>query len=376
MHKDCATCASITYNDNCNPSLSNVRLAAKIGTSEASIRRHRAAVDLNDVDPFFDVPEAIITSRGTSRRLADGSWEKITYRPQDKAIYEALSYDDIERAIENYTPQVPELDYGPETAVLCVADLQVGKSDLLGGTPELIERVNRSFDAFEAYVLAYPVEHIVIGDLGDVIENFTNTNQQRETNDIDLTTQVRTARRLLLEAIKRFAPLAPTLTYVAVPSNHCQVRTGLGNKSAASTVQNDWGLEIAQQIGDVLRESDNPVFDGVTIAGPNQLEEALTVNASGTTLGFVHGHQSKDMGKWWQGQSHGRRSNLHNADILLHGHWHHFSVNQSGDERWLIGAPTSDSGSAWFTQQTGETSTPGMLMFRTSNGMWRDIKIA
>lgn len=368
--------------DGIDPALTNVANGRKLGVSEASIRRHRAGHGTNSVlgdkDEFFaDVPTAIITSRGKSVRLANGSWEKITYRPADAAIHEALTYDDIERAIEGYTaePFDPTIEVVEEAAVLCVADLQVGKQDVLGGTPELIARVQKSYDAFEASVRANPPAAIVIADLGDVIENFTNVTNQRETNDIDLTTQVRTARRLLLQAIKRFAPLAPKLYYVTVPSNHCQVRTSIGNGNLASTVQNDWGLEIAQQIGDVLSESDNPVFNGVTIAGPNRLEEALTLDVCGTTLGFVHGHQSKDLGKWWQGQSHGRRSNLHNADILLHGHWHNLSLKQSGDERWILGAPTSDSGSSWYAQQTGESSTPGMLAFRTTNGMWTDLRI-
>ena len=368
---DCPICAAIDYN------LSNVENGRRLDVSEMTIRRHKAHKSLDDVDSFFtDIPNAIITSRGRSILTADG-WEKITYSPAKAALLETLKYDDIERAIENYTftPAPPSHRYG--SFVLCLADYQVGKAgEAGGGTPELIARVLASLSkAVERVKEEKPCE-IILLDLGDGIEGFSNTGSQAQTNDIDLTTQIRTFRRLMIEAIKMFAPLAPNVTYASVPSNHCQLRAP-GGKDLASTPDNDFGLEVSYQLEDVLEGREN--YSHVRFVRPTGQSEALTLQTvDGTFIGAVHGHQAKSpdkMGEWWKGQSHGRRDDLHKADILLYGHYHSMRVQQSGDSRWLLGAPTSDNGSQWFTNKTGEQSKSGMLAFTTNSGQWKDLEI-
>lgn len=64
----------------------NIDLADEFNTSEATVRRHRRALkrkgrDELDRDAFFDLPVGAITKRGKTVRLADGSYEKIEYRP-------------------------------------------------------------------------------------------------------------------------------------------------------------------------------------------------------------------------------------------------------------------------------------------------------
>lgn len=85
-HKQCKLCkASI----NIDTTLTNVALGRLYGLSETSIRRHRKHIDEASVednpDPFFDVPTSIITSRGKTVRLPDGSYEKIHYDPSKTA---------------------------------------------------------------------------------------------------------------------------------------------------------------------------------------------------------------------------------------------------------------------------------------------------
>lgn len=146
--------------------LTNVQIAKACGTSEASVRRRRRALrrvaerqDTTDTgsvstDAFFaDIPSEAITSRGKSVRLADGSWEKVTYSPTKAAVIEAQtsSYEDIERILlaprrtsgASYT-KVP--GYGNRTLVINVSDLQAGKVDELGGTPEMTRRVLDMYD--------------------------------------------------------------------------------------------------------------------------------------------------------------------------------------------------------------------------------------
>jgi len=360
-----------------------VSLGVALGVSEKTIRRHRANPH-KDPDEFFGVPNAIVTSRGRSIRTSDGSWEKITYRPQDMAAYEAFTFDDVEKAIANFAttpPLAPAIPIrGTHTAVLCLSDFQLGKVDENGGTPETLDRILRSVEAFCTSLRVNQPAHILMAELGDLIEGFDNTGSQRGTNDQDLTTQIRTSRRLLIEIIMRVSKASPgtPITFLSIPSNHCQVRV-LG-KDLASTPNNDWGVELNHQLEDVLH--DRSEFAHVKFLRPanNHAEAVVFTTPCGVVVGAVHGHQSKSpdkVGTWWTGQSHGRRNGLHTADILLHGHYHSLRVSQSGDSRWVIGTPSADNGSAWFTNKTGETSVAGILAFDVQAGQvpWFNLRL-
>lgn len=363
-------------------SVSNVENARRFNVDEATIRRWKKKLSqANVVDGYFGVPEAIITSRGKSIKTPDGSWEKITYRPQDMAVYEAFTFDDVEKAIAGFVaPTAPTPIRGKHTAVLCLSDFQLGKVDENGGTPETLDRVLRSVEAFCTSLRFNQPAHILMAELGDLIEGFDNTGTQRATNDQDLTTQIRTSRRLLIEIIMRVSKASPGtgITFLTIPSNHCQVR--VPGKDLASTPNNDWGVELNHQLEDVLH--DRPEFAHVKFLRPanNHAEAVVFTTPCGVVVGAVHGHQSKSpdkVGTWWTGQSHGRRNGLHTADILLHGHYHSLRVSQSGDSRWVIGTPSADNGSAWFTNKTGETSVAGILAFDVQAGQvpWSNLRL-
>lgn len=267
------------------------------------------------------------------------------------------------------------------TLVLAPADWQIGKTDYEGGTKETLERIRQSLSVVVERLAerGQPYENIVLAEMGDIVENFYNTSSQRETNDLDITSQIRVARRMMLEVIREVAPWCDNLYYVAVPSNHGSVRVGF--KQQAATVDNDWGLEIQAQVMDALAE--NPTAYGhVKAVKPAKNEEsvALDIFEDGDhvgVLGFVHGHQASNpdkIGQWWAGQSHGRRPTAM-ADILVTGHWHSLRVQHSGDARWIIVAPTSDPGSSWFTEKTGENSQSGMLSFELDGKNWKDLRI-
>lgn len=363
-------------------SVSNVENARRFNVDESTIRRWKKKLSqVNAVDGYFGVPEAIITSRGKSIKTPDGSWEKITYRPQDMAVYEAFTFDDVEKAIAGFVaPTAPTPIRGKHTAVLCLSDFQLGKVDENGGTPETLDRILRSVEAFCTSLHFNQPAHILMAELGDLIEGFDNTGTQRATNDQDLTTQIRTSRRLLIEIIMRVSKASPGtgITFLTIPSNHCQVR--VPGKDLASTPNNDWGVELNHQLEDVLH--DRPEFAHVKFLRPanNHAEAVVFTTPCGVVVGAVHGHQSKSpdkVGTWWTGQSHGRRNGLHTADILLHGHYHSLRVSQSGDSRWVIGTPSADNGSAWFTNKTGETSVAGILAFDVQAGQvpWFNLRL-
>ena len=358
----------------------NLDLADEFDTSEATVRRRRRALkrrskaDLTQ-DEFFDLPVGAITKRGKTVRLADGSYEKIEYRPGAVEMEEAkrLSWEDLEPVFaEPYIPRASALaEAREETPIVCLADFQVGKAGSGGGTPDTVRLVRRALHDI-ANNLAGPKrwKRIIVADVGDSTEGFWNVTSQAQTNDLSLTDQIRTVQRLYAEAVKLLAPLCDSLVYVAVPSNHCAVRTGPGKNSRANAPDDDFGIMISKNIEDIVE--DRPGFEHVTFARPEKWEEAVTVqSADGTHIGFTHGHlagsQSKVPG-WFRDLAFGRRSGLYDARILVHGHWHNFAVQQAGDARWIISCPSADRGSDWWTNISGDSTRPAILTFEARSG--------
>lgn len=358
----------------------NLDLADEFNTSEATVRRRRRALkrrskaDLTQ-DEFFDLPVGAITKRGKTVRLADGSYEKIEYRPGAVEMEEAkrLSWEDLEPIFtEPYIPPTSALaESREETPVVCLADLQIGKVGQVGGTEDTVRLVRRALHDI-ANNLAGPDrwKRIIVADVGDSTEGFWNVASQAQTNDLSLTDQIRTVQRLYAEAVKLLAPLCDSLIYVAVPSNHCAVRTGPGKNSRANAPDDDFGIMISKNIEDIV--ADREGLEHVTFSRPEKWEEAVTVQAAdGTHVGFTHGHlagsQSKVPG-WFRDLAFGRRSGLYDARILVHGHWHNFAVQQAGDARWIISCPSADRGSDWWTNISGDSTRPAILTFEARKG--------
>lgn len=349
----------------------HVAVAREYGVNESSVRRHRQHTQ----DFFSDIPQELITKRGKTVRLPDGSYEKVSWNPNAKAMHDALNFGVIEKSLENWEPK-QWVDKGSGfTDVLNAADLQIGKAmEWGGGTPQTLQRVQKSFEQFAYSLKTDNPAHAILADNGDIIENIFNTPSQRATNDLSLVDQILTASRVMVEGIKLFAPLVPELTYVAVPSNHGEVRSG--PKELASTIDNDFGLLIAKQIEDVV--SENPFLkDRVRFVRPEPLYATAVVEVSNTKLAFNHGHFSgkqENHGKWWAGQDHGRLPGW-DADILVTGHYHNMRLEQSGNGRWIICCASDDPGSAWFSGKTGEQALPGMTAFKVLDGQWSDLRL-
>jgi len=380
-------------------SRSKVAWADKIGVSEASVRRHlkhapagRTAApgvtlertdnhpDPEDFLNLHGIPVEAVQSRGMSiRDPLTGSWEKVTWKPNAKALHDALQFDDLAEALEGWFPRTTsffddDFDSG-FTSVLNASDLQLGKSmQRGGGTPETVARVRQSFETFADSIQEGPTpSRVILVDGGDPIENVFNVPSQLVTNDLPVPEQIRVFRRLMLEGIKLIAPLVPELVYVAVPSNHGQARTGY--KSPGGTVDADFGLEISYQLEDAVAE--NPYLQNVSFVRPESLDETAVIETSNTKLAFHHGHQSSGPnghGKWWAGQSHGRMAGW-DADILVTAHYHSLRVEQSGNGRWIIGVSSSDASSDWFTNRTGESARQGMTTFDVRDGQWSNLRI-
>ena len=358
---------------------SNVELAARFNTSESSVRRHRAklkrrgAPDMGHDAFFNDVPVDAILRRGKTIRLPDGSYEKITWNPGAVEMAEAkrLSYEDLSHIFKEPILPKPTKVSDASTKIVCLADLQVGKRQSGGGTEDTVRLVRRAIkDIADDIRFRGPYKRIILADVGDSAEGFWNVASQAQTNDLSLTDQIRTAQRLYAEALHALATLCSSLYYVAVPSNHCAVRTGPGKNSRANAPDDDFGIMISKNIEDII--AGRPGYEHVTFHRPEKWEEAVTVDAAdGTRIGFTHGHlagsQSKVPG-WFRDLAFGRRSGLYDARILVHGHWHNFAVSQAGDARWIISCPSADRGSYWWTNLSGDSTRPAILTFEAQGG--------
>lgn len=357
----------------------NIDLAEEFHTSEATVRRRRRALkrkgrDELDRDAFFDLPVGAITKRGKTVRLADGSYEKIEYRPGTLEMVEAkrLSYEDLETVFrEPPLPKPAPSIHEDDTLIVCLADFQVGKTQSGGGTEDTVRLVRRAIkDIADDILFRDPYKRIILADVGDSTEGFWNVASQAQTNDLSLTDQIRTVQRLYAEAVRALAPLCSSMYYVAVPSNHCAVRVGPGKNSRANAPEDDFGIMISKNIEDIIEDREG--FDHVKFFRPEKWEEAVTVDAAdGTRIGFTHGHLAGSQSKvpnWFRDLAFGRRSGLYDARILVHGHWHNFAVSQVGDARWIISCPSADRGSDWWTNISGDSTRPAILTFEARDG--------
>lgn len=358
------TCRICEY-DRAHPNKPSRAVAEALGVAKSTVNNHRNKPHL-DNDEFFDVPREAITSRGASIRDPEtGSWQKISYSPAKAAAIEAsrTSYDDLKHVVKPYNFR-EQANTSNQVLHVLLSDPQIGKVDETGGTPETLERFYDCVAQVVDHAQRHDYAEIVVVDLGDVVEGFSNTAQQAQTNDLSLTDQIRAARRAITETILHLAPHTPKLTFITVPSNHCQVRTGLGNKARANAPDDDYGILIHDSIQDAFELLAD---HNVAFRKPAKWEESVTHNG----VGFTHGHlagQPNNMPQWFKNQAAGKRSGLHEATILAYGHFHHLRLQETANAVMLIGAPTLDPGSAWHSNTSGDRTNPGLLTFDTENG--------
>lgn len=278
---------------------------------------------------------------------------------------EALDVTELLDAVRDwsFTPVIKD-EFASADMAVGFADPQLGKTDENGGSNETVNQIMGSYAALVEIAKEEKPHDILFADLGDGLENFNNTAQQRETNDLDLTSQVRVLRRLQMEGIKMLRPHCKRLIHASVPSNHGSVRVGF--QQQASTVSNDWGLEVSHQLEDVFRSAGVDV-DFLRPDGKHSVSLSVFLE-NNSTIGLTHGDQSAQaqMGNWWMRQAFGWLNPLRDADLLMYGHHHNQALEEVSEGRWAIGCASSDRGSAWFTNRTGHSATSGITTFMTA----------
>lgn len=339
-------------------------------------------------------PDAVSPYRASLRiPEMDGSWLKVNIDQTKAALDEGerVAFESLRADMDKYAADYVKHHntrsvagagaYADGTLVVALADFQTGKADVHGGTVNLYKRVRSVYAQMEAELPHYKT--IVAADLGDIIENFMNVGSQRQSNDLNLTDQLEAAISLIWEGLRVLHSKCDNLIYVAVPSNHCEVRTGVGNKNRASSVlSDDYGIHVQRQIRR-MAEMRPDVYGNMSFVCPSDYDAACTVKPDAgdkSVLFFEHGHvgggasQAK-MRRHVKDMQAGRIAYAHLANIFVHAHYHTPEMYLVGDKTWVVGVSSIDSGSSWFTNATGESAPSAVTSFVAKDGMVRDMRL-
>lgn len=339
-------------------------------------------------------PEAVTPYRASLRipKMGGGSWLKVDIDPTKAALAEGerVAFETLRADMDKYADDYNRTHegaagmggaYADGTLVVALADFQTGKTDVHGGTVNLYKRVRSVYAQMEAELPRYRT--IIAADLGDIIENFMNVGSQRQSNDLNLTDQLEAAISLIWEGLRVLHSKCDNLIYVAVPSNHGEVRTGVGNKNRASSVlSDDYGIHVQRQIRRMAQMRPD-VYGNMSFVCPSDYDAACTVKPSAddkSVLFFEHGHvgggasQAK-MRQHVKNMQAGRIAYAHMANIFVHGHYHTPEMYLVGDKTWVVGVSSIDSGSSWFTNATGESAPSAVTSFVAKDGMVRDMRL-
>lgn len=339
-------------------------------------------------------PDAVTPYRASLRiPEMDGSWLKVNIDQTKAALDEGerVAFESLRADMDKYAADYVKHHntrsvagagaYADGTLVVALADFQTGKTDVHGGTVNLYKRVRSVYAQMEAELPHYKT--IVAADLGDIIENFMNVGSQRQSNDLNLTDQLEAAISLIWEGLRVLHSKCDNLIYVAVPSNHCEVRTGVGNKNRASSVlSDDYGIHV-QRVIRRMAEMRPDVYGNMSFVCPSDYDAACTVKPSAddkSALFFEHGHvgggasQAK-MRQHVKNMQAGRIAYAHMANIFVHGHYHTPEMYLVGDKTWVVGVSSIDAGSSWFTNMSGESAPSAVTSFVAKDGMVRDMRL-
>lgn len=311
----------------------------------------------------------------------DGEWLesfRATFVPNSG--HSIVPIDDLLETIAKWKPQKPvsspvKGSVSPVAYVVVLADTQVGKIDG-GGSDAIIANVLSKIDLAvirlkDLRKTGRQIDTIYLPQLGDCIEGMNSQGGKHIwRTDLDLTSQIRVYRRLLLHMVKTFAPLAHRVIVPAIPGNHDEaVRVG---NSMATTYTDSFALDAASAVADALADRED--FAHVSFVFPKYDTLTVTLDMCGTVVGLIHGHQCRGKAvTWWANQAHGQQD-IGEATLLLSGHYHHLKIEQTGRKTW-IQAPSLDGGSTWFENSTGQAAPAGMLTLTVGNGGWSDMVI-
>jgi hypothetical protein len=326
----------------------------------AEVGDHRELLEQFGYNPDDVVIEGTVNQ--WRKQKSDGTWLTSYFfkvKPRERTVDLPALYSAAKQR-----PKKPLTSPASENRVTVVAlsDCQIGKVGALGGSAELVLRLEDKRRLLEDHLKKVRPESTVLAECGDLFEGFESGGNPMFTNDLSLAQQMDMAATELFEFISVMSRFGP-VQVGAITSNHTSWRRGkqqLGNPS------DDLALFVHKQVRKITEAAGMDVSWII----PAAFDESIVLDVLGTRLGMVHGNQFGKGGaiNWWAKQQHGGQV-CGSADILLTGHYHSFILQptgrnpHTGRSKYWVQAPTLDNGSDWFRNVAGESSDPGLLLF-------------
>lgn len=351
--ESCPICAQIDLD------LPNTVNAANIGTSESSIRRHRAHM------PTQEGRLAGMTLRGATIREADGSWYR--YSVPVGVVDDPLEDFDA-MSILNRLDRVSRTPQGGSGAfVVSLNDIQLGKLEG-GGSKATIERVKRSVlmakeRIAELRSIGRDLGTLVIIGGGDIVEGCSIYPNQSYNLDLHRHDQIVGSVELILFTIDQLSSLFEHTKMLVTKGNHGENRIG-GKRTHVGDNDDTLVFKMAKSACD--RDPELKHIDWTIAEGA---EEYAITTVCGWNLATTHGDvfgkgaggNSNKAWNWFRNMSAGGFS-AGDADVLISHHYHHEESADWGRCYWRQ-TRAQDGGSAYFESMTGQYSQPGMLTF-------------
>lgn len=328
-----------------------------------------------DPDVFEVVDDTVRMSKWqSSKRLENGDRDLIwlysyraRFRRKSLTALPDTEVEDIRKYVQKWKPLSKTKQESPETGstlVVCWADQQLGKS-AGGGVDATVERILDSYTATIERVKELRrngrnIEKIAIVNMGDPVEGCDgNYASQLFTVELTQRQQLLLALDLWAQGVRRLSSLAEESEFISVLCNHGEWMRR-GGKAVTSDSDNAGGF-LTDALQRILHG--RPEADKLKWNIPHD-EMTTTSVLSGVKVAFTHGHKitGKEV-EWLRGQSiRILREEGREPDIWVTAHRHHLQVQDFGP--WYrFQCPSNDGGSKWYTDTSGNWSTPGTLTF-------------
>ena len=328
-----------------------------------------------DPDVFEVVDDTVRMSKWqSSKRLENGDRDLIwlysyraRFRRKSLTALPDTEVEDIRKYVQKWKPlskTVTPSDATPSTLVVCWADQQLGKS-AGGGVDATVERILDSYTATIERVKELRrngrnIEKIAIVNMGDPVEGCDgNYASQLFTVELTQRQQLLLALDLWAQGVRQLSSLAEESEFISVLCNHGEWMRR-GGKAVTSDSDNAGGF-LTDALQRILHG--RPEADKLKWNIPHD-EMTTTSVLSGVKVAFTHGHKitGKEV-EWLRGQSiRILREEGREPDIWVTAHRHHLQVQDFGP--WYrFQCPSNDGGSKWYTDTSGNWSTPGTLTF-------------
>lgn len=359
------------------------------------IERNGSNLTVTDVVPAGSADESTGADFLTQEGLNPAEWEATGFRksqwgdpekPMESVRFtfkrrETVRTERDERAVEELielinqheSVKVVRDESGEYGFVLYIADPQYGKGDgdgAAGAVGRTIEAIDEAVLLIAEYRKRFDIGHILVGWLGDHIEGFVSQGGASAwRTKLTLNEQLRLLRRVMLYALIKVAPLAPKVTFLAVPGNHGEPQRFMGSGITRYDDSHDTeALITLSDVAELMPER----FGHVTFIVPNTDELIVLAEIAGTWIAHHHGHswRPEKHWEWWEKQAFNRDSAMHVADALVYGHLHHEVFHTEG-KRTTWGLPSLEDESTWFRHATGKGGAPSACVSIVKGGRFR-----